>query len=62
MIPARRPASNESPRCHQCTRRYGRKDLADFNPAFAIALELVGRPHDGARAAFGDEVHALEEA
>ena len=37
------------------------KDLADFDPALSVALELEGRPHDGPGSAFGDQVHALGE-
>ena len=35
------------------------KNLADFDPALAVALELEGRPHHRAGAALGDQMHAV---
>lgn len=34
------------------------EDVGDFEAALAVALELVGRPHEGAGLAFGAEVFA----
>lgn len=35
-----------------------REDVGDFETALAVALEFVGRPHEGAGLAFGAEVFA----